>query len=47
MSPDGSRAFVSVTGGNKVVVIDLKSLTISTEITPLGQPDGLAWAVRN
>jgi len=46
MEPDGSRAFVAVSGGNKVVVVDLKTLTISSEISPLGQPDGMAWALR-
>jgi YVTN family beta-propeller protein len=46
MDPSGTRAFVSVTGANKVVVIDLKTLAASAEIAPLGQPDGLDWAVR-
>jgi DNA-binding beta-propeller fold protein YncE len=46
MDPDGSRAFVAVSGGNKVAIMDLKSLTVTGEIAPLGQPDGMAWAVR-
>jgi DNA-binding beta-propeller fold protein YncE len=46
MDPDGFRAFVSVSGANKVAVIDLKSLSVVREISPLGQPDGMAWAVR-
>jgi YVTN family beta-propeller protein len=46
MDPDGSRAFVAVSGGNKVVVVALKTLTVSSEISPLGQPDGMAWALR-
>jgi YVTN family beta-propeller protein len=46
MDPNGSRAFVAVSGGNKVVVVDLKSLAVSSEISPLGQPDGMAWALR-
>ena len=46
MDPDGSRAFVAVSGGNKVAIVDLKSLTVTGEIAPLGQPDGMAWAVR-
>jgi YVTN family beta-propeller protein len=46
MDPDGSRAFVASSGGNKVVVVDLKSLSVTGEIAPLGQPDGMAWAVR-
>jgi len=46
MDLDGSRAFVAVSGGNKVAIVDLKSLTVTGEIAPLGQPDGMAWAVR-
>jgi YVTN family beta-propeller protein len=46
MDPDGTRAFVAVSGANKVVVIDLKTLSVAAEIAPLGQPDGMAWAVR-
>jgi YVTN family beta-propeller protein len=46
MDPDGSRAFVASSGGNKVVVVDLKTLTVTGEIAPLGQPDGMAWAIR-
>ena len=46
MDPDGSRAFVAVSGANKVVVVDLKTLSVGGEIAPLGQPDGMAWAVR-
>ena len=46
VDPDGSRAFIAVSGGNKVAVIDLKSLSLAGEISPLGQPDGMAWAVR-
>ncbi len=45
MDPDGSRAFVAVSGGNKVAIVDLKSLSVTGEIAPLGQPDGMAWAV--
>ncbi|PYU47844.1 MAG: hypothetical protein DMG53_07990 [Acidobacteria bacterium] len=46
MDPDGSRAFVAVSGGNKVAIVDLKNLSVTGEIAPLGQPDGMAWAVR-
>jgi len=46
MDPDGSRAFVAVSGGNKVAIVDLKSLSVKGEIAPLGQPDGMAWAAR-
>jgi YVTN family beta-propeller protein len=44
--PDGSRAFVAVSGADKVVVLDLKSLEIMGQIPTGKQPDGLAWAVR-
>lgn len=46
IDPDGSRAFVASSGGNKVAVVDLKRLEVTNEISPLGQPDGMAWAVR-
>jgi YVTN family beta-propeller protein len=46
MDQEGSRAFVSVSGASKVAVIDLKSFSVVGEITPLKQPDGMAWAVR-
>jgi YVTN family beta-propeller protein len=41
---DGSRAFVAVSGKDKVVVVDLKSLDVTTAIPTGKQPDGLAWA---
>lgn len=44
--PDGSRAFVAVSAADKVVVLDLKSLEITGQISTGKQPDGLAWAVR-
>jgi YVTN family beta-propeller protein len=43
MEPSGSRAYVAVNQGGKVVVIDLGTLLISGEI-PASQPDGMAWA---
>jgi YVTN family beta-propeller protein len=46
IDPDGSRAFVASSGGNKVAIVDLKRLEVTDEISPLGQPDGMAWAVR-
>ena len=46
MDPDGTRAFVASSNGNKVVVVDLKTLAVTGEIAPLGQPDGMAWAIR-
>jgi YVTN family beta-propeller protein len=47
IDPDGSRAFVASSGGNKVMVIDLSTLSLAGEISPLGQPDGMAWAIRH
>jgi DNA-binding beta-propeller fold protein YncE len=44
IAPDGSRAFVAVSGGGKVAVIDLHTFAVVGQIAPLGQPDGLAWA---
>jgi DNA-binding beta-propeller fold protein YncE len=46
MAPDGSRAFVAVSGKDYVAVVDLKSLEITGRISVGKQPDGLAWAVR-
>jgi YVTN family beta-propeller protein len=43
IAPEGSRAFVSVSGGGKVAVIDLHTFALSGQIAPMGQPDGLAW----
>jgi len=41
--PDGSRAYVGVAGENHVAVIDLKTLTVSGEISTGNGPDGMAW----
>jgi YVTN family beta-propeller protein len=46
MQPDGTRAFVACSPDNYVVVIDLKSLAVTGQIDVGGEPDGLAWAVR-
>lgn len=43
LPPGGSRAFVAVSGGGKVAVIDLHTFSVSGQIAPLGQPDGMAW----
>jgi YVTN family beta-propeller protein len=47
MVPDGSRAYVAVSGKDTVAVVDLKSLEISGNISTGKQPDGLAWVQRN
>src|ERR1700693_1438204 len=46
MQPDGQRAFAACTPDDYIVVMDLKSLTVTAKITTGKQPDGLAWAVR-
>jgi YVTN family beta-propeller protein len=46
MQPDGQRAYVACTPDGYIVVIDLKSLTVTGKINAGKQPDGLAWAVR-
>jgi YVTN family beta-propeller protein len=46
MQPDGQRAFVACTPDDYIVVIDLKSLTVTSKINAGKNPDGLAWALR-
>ena len=46
MVPDGSRAFVAVSGNDYVAVVDLKTLEVVGHISAGKGPDGLAWAVR-
>jgi YVTN family beta-propeller protein len=46
IDPDGSRAYVAVSTGDKVAVVDLKTLAVVGQINAGKQPDGLAWAVR-
>jgi YVTN family beta-propeller protein len=41
--PDGSRAYVAVSGKDKVAVVDLKSLEVTGSVSTGKQPDGLAW----
>jgi len=41
--PDGSRAFVAVSGENKVAIIDLKNFTVVTTFETGKDPDGMAW----
>jgi len=42
--PDGSKAFVAVSGDNKVAVVDLKKLEVTTTFETGNDPDGMAWA---
>jgi YVTN family beta-propeller protein len=46
MQPDGARAFVACGPDNYVAVLDLKTLEVTGHIDAGGEPDGLAWAVR-
>jgi YVTN family beta-propeller protein len=46
MDPVGGRVFVACTPDNYVAVIDLKTLAVTGHVDVGGQPDGLAWAVR-
>jgi YVTN family beta-propeller protein len=44
--PDGSRAYVAVSGKDKVAIVDLKKLEIEAYIATGRGPDGLAWVER-
>ncbi len=46
IAPDGSRAYVAVSTGDKIAVLDLKTLAVVGQIDAGKQPDGMAWAVR-
>jgi DNA-binding beta-propeller fold protein YncE len=46
MEPGGARAFISCGPDNYVAVLDLKSFAITGHIDAGGEPDGLAWAIR-
>jgi YVTN family beta-propeller protein len=43
MVPDGSRAYIAVSGKDKVVVVNLQTLEVTGEIPTGKGPDGLAW----
>ncbi len=44
--PDGSRAYIAVSGEKTVAVLDLKTLEVTARIPTGNGPDGMAWAVR-
>ena len=46
IQPDGKRAYVACTPDDYVAVIDLATLQVAGHIEAGGNPDGLAWAVR-
>ncbi len=41
--PDGSRAYIAVTGDNFVASFDLKRLEVTGRVEPGRGPDGMAW----
>jgi len=41
--PDGSRAFVAVSGDNKVAVVDLKTMEVTATFETGKDPDGMGW----
>jgi YVTN family beta-propeller protein len=43
VTPDGSRAYVAVSGDNSVAVIDLKPVETVGRISTGAGPDGMAW----
>jgi YVTN family beta-propeller protein len=46
MAPDGSHAYVAVSGDNNIAVIDLKTMQVASRISTGPDPDGMAWASR-
>jgi YVTN family beta-propeller protein len=42
ITPDGSRAYVALTGDNAVAVIDLKTLAEAGRLSTGAGPDGMA-----
>ena len=46
MAKDGLKAYVAVTGENKIDVLDLKTLKVASQIETGKGPDGMAWADR-
>jgi DNA-binding beta-propeller fold protein YncE len=46
MDPVANRAFVACSPDNYIVIVDLKSLTVTGKLDVGGEPDGMAWAER-
>ena len=44
--PDGSRAYIRMTGEDKVAVVDLGKLEVVSELKTSDGPDGIAWVER-
>lgn len=43
VAPDGTTAFVAVSGDDRIAVIDLKTLSVPRTIETGDSPDGMAW----
>lgn len=46
IAPDGSRAYITVTGDRNVTVIDLKTFDLQARISTGDGPCGMAWAAQ-
>lgn len=46
MQPDGSRAYIAVSGDNQIAIFDLHLLDITERFATGTGPDGMAWVVR-
>jgi len=46
MDPDASRLFVACSPDNFIAIVDLKTLAVTGRLEVGGNPDGLAWAIR-
>jgi YVTN family beta-propeller protein len=46
VQPDGARAFVAVSADDKIAVVDLKKLEVTTTFAAGKEPDGMAWRSR-
>jgi len=44
IDPTANRAFIAQTPDNKISILDLTTLTITTAIPNINEPDGMAWA---
>jgi YVTN family beta-propeller protein len=44
IDPTANRAFIANTPDNKITVLDLTTLTVTTTIPNIAEPDGLTWA---
>lgn len=43
LDPSGTRAFIAVSGGNHVAILDLDKLSITGHLDTGAGPDGMAW----